>query len=206
MYYWIKPKQIIEYSDPRFDITLTGSYTTFCSTADLDFTDMAGLKAYVVTGYSPSTGKVTLTRVTKVPAGTGLVLKGTAGDEYTIPKASETDILSNLLVGTTEDIELPPTDGKRTNFILANDEEKGIGFYAVSSTGTLKAGKAYLQLPTSALPAARKISFDFIDDTTGIEGVTPSETTDNRVFNLRGQRISAPIKGIYIKNNKKIVK
>ena len=206
--YWKNGQTIIiEYADPRFDVTLGAEYGTFCSTADLDFTDVEGLKAYAVTGYSPSTGKVTLTRVTKVPAGTGVVLKGTAGEDYTIPEASETDILSNLLVGTTEDMELNPTDGSKTNFILANDDEKGIGFYAVSSTGTLKAGKAYLQLPTSVLPAAaRSLVIEFDDQTADVESITTAVTTDDHVYDLRGQRVSAPTKGIYIKNGKKIVK
>lgn len=204
---WKDAKTIIEYADPRFDVTLGAEYGTFCSTADLDFTDVERLKAYAVTGYSPSSGKVTLTRVTKVPAGTGVVLKGTAGTDYTIPEANETDILSNLLVGTTEDVELSSTEGTKTNFILANDDEKGIGFYAVSSTGSLKAGKAYLQLPTSALPAAaRSLTIEFDDQTADVESITTAVTTDGHMHDLRGQRVSAPTKGIYIRNGKKIVK
>lgn len=205
--YWNYAKNIIEYSDPRFTASLSAEFGTFCSTANLDFTDVEGLKAYTVTGYSPTTGKVTLTRVEKVPAGTGLVLRGTAGQEYTIPEAEDTDILSNLLVGVTEDMELSPTDGAKTNFILANDADNGIGFYAVSSTGTLKAGKAYLQLPTTSLQATvRGYTFDFDESTTSVTDIEPRKATTTQFFDMKGQRVTMPGKGIYIVNGKKIMK
>lgn len=49
------------------------------------------------------------------------------------------------------------------------------------------------------------------DNTTDIECITVTEDNtsedgaDERVFNLQGQQVKKPVKGIYIKNNKKVV-
>ena len=68
-----------------------------------------------------------------------------------------------------------------------------------SSTATLKGYRAYFVLPASSRYA---ISFD--DETTGIGMVSEVNTSaKNAVYNLAGQRIAQPQRGIYIKNGKK---
>ena len=47
---------------------------TFCCSYSLDFSNIAGLKAYIASGFSPTTGELLLTRVYNVPAGEGLLL------------------------------------------------------------------------------------------------------------------------------------
>ena len=99
-------------------------------------------------------------------------------------------------------------DGEYTNYILANGNN-GIGFYAVKDGSTLVAGKAYLQLPTASLSAAAKergISFVFEDGNapTNIEAIGLSHTEKGAYYNLNGQRIEHPTKGLYIKDGKKI--
>ena len=100
----------------------------------------------------------------------------------------------------------------------------GLGFYLGvvnnSSNGTsLKAtpGKAYLKVseneakdPSSAA-LARSFVFGGGNETTGIEGITIMGTDVQRhgtiegIFDLQGRKIVNPTKGIYIKNNKKVV-
>ena len=109
---------------------------------------------------------------------------------------------------------------------------KGLGFYlglvknadgsVASNDGSqLKAtpGKAYLKVttevatkPSNAAPA-RGFAFPGDDDTTGIgeiviegdAGISGSANANDRIYNLQGQQVTAPVKGLYIKNNKKVV-
>ena len=67
---------------------------------------------------------------------------------------------------------------------------------------TIPAGKAYLNV---AAGAGARLSFSFDDDTTtGISSMHKSEfIMHNEVYNLNGQRIVKPSKGLYIVNGKK---
>lgn len=69
-------------------VTMSKEMITYASSRALDFTTpIAGLKAYVVSAVTD--GKAVLTEVTgAVPAATGLILKGTAGQPYVIPCAT----------------------------------------------------------------------------------------------------------------------
>lgn len=201
-YDWKDFKEIKEIQE-NINISSNG-IATYCSTRDLDFTDVTGLKAYIVSGFSPSTGKLTLTLVTKVPAGEGLLLKGVEGN-YEVPYTTTDMYYSNLLMGVTTTTNISPTDGDQTNFILANGSH-GIGFYTISETGPLAAGKAYLHLPTSAISAlARCFIFDFDnEEATGIVELETETANANEYFNLQGRHVLRPSNGIYIVNGKKV--
>ena len=180
---------------------------TFCSEEALDFSGTDDVKAYIVSAFRPSTGKVTLTRITDVPARTGIVLLGNAGT-YDIPLGTGETYVVNMLVGVTEPTVLNKTDGAYSNFILANDED-GLGFYAVSNGTTLAAGKAYLTLPTSVLPSnAQSIGLRF-DGTTGIRSLDNGQwAMDNAEwFTIDGRRLDAEptAKGLYIVNGRKVI-
>ena len=206
--YWKEFGEIVERN--TVDVTMSAAGTrTFCSDQDLDFSEVSGLKAYIISGFSPSTGTLTLTPVTHVPSGTGLLLQGEPGD-YDVP-GLETDMYyTNLLKGVTEATMISPTEGEYTNFILANGAH-GIGFYTLSESGELAAGKAYLQMPTANVPAgdseARCFILDFENgDATGIgftRVTTPKE--DGVYYDLMGRRVKKPTKGIYIFNGKKVL-
>ncbi len=72
-------------------------------------------------------------------------------------------------------------------------------------------GKCYLQIPTSLLadPAnTRSINYVFDDDpnTTGIDATPAAPAIAPDVYyNLQGQRVDNPGKGLYIKNGKKVI-
>jgi len=183
---------------------LTGDYATFCSTADLDFSDVEGLKAYVATEINAAEQTVKLVQVKNVPAGTGIVLVGEAGT-YQIAAGNSTMEKASMMVGTTEVTVLSKQNGSNVNYILANGQQ-GIGFYAVKDGSTLAAAKAYLPLPTTAEAKGWNMQFEDTDNATRIQGIS-SDTADTDVYyNMNGQRISKPqTKGIYIKNGKKIM-
>ena len=194
-------------------VTLAANYTTFCSTADLNFASVTGLKAYIVSGYDE--GYVLMTRVTNVPAGTGLVLYGTSGQSYDIPAGNGRAVLSNLLIGVTENTTIYKTEGDYTNFILARGTDGTIGFHPLkSASSTLGAGKAYLHLPTWAVetPSGAR-SFRLIaddgttfDETTGIADLQ-TEQGNAECYDLQGRRVTASSmkKGLYIIDGRKVI-
>lgn len=197
--------------DVNTQITLPDEYSTFCSTKALDFTGVEGLKAYIASAYDTERGVLTLTRVYNVKARTGLILRGTKGETYEIPEGTGATTVANMLVGVVVDTELNPTEGRFTNFILAKDDIEGIGFYKVAHTSTLKAGKAYLQLPTDDLGSEVKgfrMMFDE-DMSDGVETMHNAQCIMHNgagaVYDLQGRRVAKPTKGIYIVNGKKTV-
>ncbi len=180
-----------------------------CYNKPLDFTEVTGAKAYIAVGFNPANSRVLLQSVDHVPAGTGVVIKGTAGT-YGVPETATGYTYVNLLVGTLEDITLSATDGSNTNYILARDATAGIGFYQVTDGYKLPANNAYLRIPTSSSGARTAIglTFDGEDDTTDIIPVVnpsePAEGNTGAIYNLQGQRMKTFTRGLNIVNGKKI--
>ena len=177
--------------------------TTWCSEYDLDFTNVAGIKAYTATGYNNITKTIWLTRVMEVPAGTGILVKGDAGT-YKIPHAEVQSYYVNMLVGNLgETIKIEETDGDKTNYYLSGKDGT---FVSVSGNANIGKNKAYLQLPTSIFAGTRTIgvSFDDEDGTTAIREAKQFKE-DGAYYTLQGQRVQNPGKGLYIKNGKKVL-
>lgn len=168
--------------------------STFCSPYALDLsgtiTNLEG--AYIISSLSAS--YATLSPVTAVPANTGIILKGTASAEVTIPVGSATSLEgTNKLVGTTA----AKTFANNEAYILYDGE-----FHPVNA-GTIPVFKAYLD--ASDVPAsARALSLVF-EDATGIAKVEGVTQGDSQFYNISGQRVSQPSKGLYIVNGKKVV-
>ena len=206
---------------PAEDVTITGSFslltdedeitikdigkTTWCSKYDLDFTNVAGIKAYTATGYNDVTKTIWLTRVMEVPAGTGLLVKGDAGT-YKIPHVSVRAYYTNMLVGNLGDaIKIEETDGDKTNYYLSGKDGT---FKSVNGSANIGKNKAYLQLPTSVFGGTRSIgiSYDDEDGTTSIKNLTIDLTEgEGEWYTLQGQRVAKPGKGLYIRNGKKVI-
>ena len=188
-------------------ITLAQGVGTFSCSQDLNFTD-SELKAYIAAGYNKAKNQVLLVHVYDVPAGTGLYLKGEAGKTYKIPYTTSQSYYVNMLKANLTAGSIAKTDGNMSNFLLSN-EDGVYKFCAPSESATLGAQKAYLQVPTSFVPvpdAARAISIAFEDDeTTNINDFELFTNSNDRLYNLKGQRIEKAGRGIYIKNGKKVV-
>ena len=177
---------------------------TYCSNSDLDFSDVTGLKAYIASGYDHTTGNILLTRVTLVPAGTGIMLMGEPGS-YDVPRTSITYSYANLLRGITTAQNVSSTSDGYTNYILSNGPQ-GVLFYQSSGSGQLSANRAYLQVPTVGSQARRTLSFTTDDGTelTGIETVGTDDGADV-YYNLHGQRLTKPRRGLVIRNGQKLL-
>ena len=170
-------------------------YATFVPNTNVGFSG-TGVTAYVVSAVG--TDDVTLTEVESVPANTPVVVKAAAAGTYPLTLAeSATDPATNYLLVSDGTV----TGGDNIFALAKKDGE--VGFYAVSSTVTIPAGKCYIN-SSSAVKA--RLSFNFEgDDATAITAIEATEAVNNGViYNLSGQRVVKPLKGIYIQNGKKI--
>lgn len=174
-----------------------------------------------------SGGKMTLAqRNSQVAKDEGVLLK--TDGEYVNAKANETNELTkassdeNHLVATPAEAQTVTAETGcklyRLTYNNATTKER-LGFYLSNDGISLKAtpGKAYLQVseneakdPSSAA-LARSFVFGSGNETTGIDGITIMGTdlqhhnTHEGIFDLQGRKISNPTKGIFIKNNKKVI-
>lgn len=179
-------------------VAITPAYdkTTYVTTNKLDFSAVSGLKAYAATAASGST--VTIEEVGAVPANTPLILIGTAGTEYSVPVATAASAPATNLLKAGDGSTV--FDGSTFDYILAAD-----GMFHQISSGTVATGKAYLHLDSAP---ARELSIVFADDTvTSIneELRMMNGESANAIYNLSGQRVAQPQKGLYIMNGKKIL-
>ena len=182
---------------------------TYCSEYALDFSDVAGLKAYSAIGYKSSTQIVTLARVMTTPAEAGIFVKGEPG-EYVVPVIEEcNEHTLNLLVGTLEQTTVNSTDGEMSNykFTVAELDEAPM-FYPFEDNTTFSAGKAYLQIPTAWLPATaqKSVSIRFDEgETTGIDELKGQSGEVKTIYDLQGRVVENPTSGIYIIDGKKVL-
>lgn len=125
-----------------------------------------------------------------INAGQGVVLKSTDANIVllTSDTPSATSYATNSLTGTDTQITNPG------NAYVLNNGTSGLGFYKLSTDGTIKAHKAYLTYGGSG---AR--GFIGFDETTGVNEVR-SIMAEGRCeyFDLQGRRVSQPTKGLYI--------
>ena len=144
---------------------------------------------------------ITLHEVTDkiVNAGTAVVLKSMGDPVMTLTTSASGDSQDNSLEGVSD----PEGNDNDGYFYVLNNGSKGVGFYKLKATTTkLGYGKAYLWYSGSLAPGY----FGF-GETTGINAVNGSEFMINGsdIYNLNGQRVAQPTKGMYIVNGKKMV-
>ena len=173
------------------EITAAGYATQYIEETDVEIP--AGVSAYA--GVIVDDEFLELKRIEgKIAAGEPVVLKGAAGYYSFIPTTEAVKAEQNDLKGAAEDVEAA---GK---YILAQPEGKEVGFYK-AETGTIKAGKAYLET------AADVKGFFFTEEEeTAISEIAGNAENTEAIYNLAGQRISKAQKGINIINGKKVLK
>ena len=172
-------------------------YTPFALdfTKEDDYYDPGKLTAYTAKLVD---GEVVLTKVDNVPAGTGVVLKAAEGDYYVPVAASSTTDKGDLEASTT-DTDVEDFDSWTFYILAMNGDEAQ---FRKASRGYISAGKAYLKVASGGAPALDIV----FGDATGIEAVKKAETVaDGAYYNLAGQRVAQPTKGLYIVNGKKVV-
>lgn len=182
--------------DTEIDVTVSDlGYATFSWPRDLDFTN-AGVQAFIAT---EANDNLLLQPVEKVPAGTGIVLKGDAGtyNPQTIDEATD-DVSGNLLTGTAS--ASYTVEGTNT-YVLSKNSDDTPGFRRAAEGLEIAKYKAYLTL-TDGL--ARSF-FGFADNTTTGITYTQRSAGDAQVFDLSGRRVQQPDRGLYIMDGKVVV-
>ena len=155
------------------------------------------LKAYAASAADGSS--VTLTEEVKAPASTGLILTGSKDAVYKIA------ILDNAVSAPTN--KLVATDGTST---VSSAAVLSAGEFHPFSGGVIAAGKAYLPYAniTGGDPfagGAHSLEINFDNGTTAIKAVEAKKAENGVFYNLAGQQVAQPQKGLYIVNGKKVV-
>lgn len=84
----------------------------------------------------------------------------------------------------------------------------GNKFYYSTGNTDIKAYRGWFNLQAilnEVVSFDAPVYFSFDGETTGIDGVKRETITDDRYYNLKGQQVENPTKGLYIKNGKKVV-
>ena len=174
----------------------------------------AGLTAYYCTTlktYEDGSLGIKVFRLNGIiPANTGVLLEGSPGLSYpltatTVEAAAPAE---NSLVAVVESEHIPATNGEYTNFMMKVG--KFIKIADESYTVKMPANHAYLPLLTEAISGsnAKEIMLYWDDEeATGIESLPsgPSPKGEGSIYNLNGQKLSAPQKGINIINGRKVI-
>ena len=170
-----------------------------------------GTTGYTISGadafYIASTadGKATLTSIAsgkKIPVyPDGIMLKKIGGGDVTITTTASSDVTltDNMLQGSGRYTNWNLNNSGYTGYYL-NNGASGLGFYP-AATGNMAAHKAFLRVPTGS---ARDF-FSFDEETTGIKQTKANVQQTYEYFNLAGQKVAQPTKGLYIVNGKKVI-
>lgn len=216
--------------DGAKDFKVATKYGTFAREFDVDFSDYQATKiAAFVAGtailkgggdYGTSTYHVHMTSIDEnggvngnygyVPAGTGVLLK-VLGQEaatpsdfyYTIGEQDDRtfSIADNKMAGVTINSRSVAASPTSPVYVM----QGGVFLPAKTTIAKFPVHKAYANLGT--LPAGAKVMFTFDDGTiTAIDGVAADEAVDrDAYYNLQGQRVERPQKGVYIHGGKKVI-
>ena len=197
----------------KFNAAGDKSYATFYFDRDVQ-TD-TNTKAYYIE--TTNNGYAQLTEVNNeghdIPAYTAVVLINSAMESYAILPATSglSSVVSendNMLKGTLTEMTLDLSD--ETPYYSMGKKDGKIGFYKFqdgSTTSiTLGANKAYLDTATPG-GAVKGFVFDLDENPDAISEINGQWSMDNgqSIYNLSGQRMSKPQRGMNIINGKKII-
>ena len=190
-----------------------GGYGTFSWPRAVDFSKDTNVEAvYVAQSEVSSNGWLKLTSIGKqVPAGTGVIIKGTAG-EIVNPETTTDEVASvtSILKPTTP---IYAEDGTSTGgavTVKSGDKIYALktvdgtaSFHIVSPNVEIPKYKAYYEPTNTTTNTAKYITFG--DTATDINALDMAEE-EGDIFNLGGQKVQkTTMKGVYIKNGKKVV-
>ena len=199
-------------SEKPYDIVYIGAtgYATYGNNSSNALALPTGLTAYNAKSNGTS---VALTAVEMIRPTCGYVIKGTANTNYSLFTTTDNGDKNQKggeMVRVNADIANFPssiTDGDTYYQYFLGADGTTAKFYAPNGTSTLAKGKAYLKTKTQLTTGAH--GFELIIEegsTTGVNEVR-NKMSDVRgeYYNLAGQRVAQPTKGLYIVNGRKVV-
>ena len=211
---WSEARSVTFESRSFYDYTVPASGVGTFS-ADVNLTLPDGLQAHFCT-YLKEVDEGLAIKIISIngnviSANTGMLMSGTGGETYRLKYTAEPGATneSNKLVAVVESEHIPATNGLYTNFMM-----KGGRFVKIleeDESVMMPAHRAYLPLLTAEVANANAIGIIWDDDTvTGLDGVAADDNRanpnlDGTIYNLQGQKVDHPTRGIYIINGKKVV-
>lgn len=160
-------------------------WSSFASPYALDLNSLTASEGTATAYYASAAegSEVTLTPTTAiVPAGTGIMLKGTAGATVSIPVTSDAPTFdeTNLLKGQTTTGNVAASTAGKYHYVFGYESSSVYGFYNLASDTEVPAGKAYLETTTELGSAsARAISIVLADDI--LTGINEAEAATEAV-------------------------
>ena len=191
---------------PEYESVSVGDlkYSTYASDKALDFTG-SSIKAFYPTVEGST---LTFHEITKVPAGTGVLLYSANGaiTEDILVCTGETDAVENnvFVRGRGERVSYDETTQKYI-YVLSKPQGDNLGFYKANNN-RVATNRAYIKVPAE-LSGAKSFTINLEDDPTGIVNLNDNvNANEGAIYNLAGQRLSKMQKGINIINGKKVLK
>ena len=139
-----------------------------------------------------------------IPAGVGVVLVGNTASETSAALSianSAGTVSHGVIEGSITDV---PIGGLQDLYLVlgvSNEEPQSVGFFK-PTVATIPAYRAYI--PKSATQSVRGLYFNFDGETTSIDPTVLTPAKEETIYDLGGRRVNKAVKGIYIKNGKKI--
>ena len=213
---WSEPRSVTFECRSLYNYTVPESgIGTF--SADVNLTLPEGLNAHFCT-YLQEVDEGLAIKILNIDGqvinqNTGVLLSGTPGETYQLRYTSETgsDTPGNKLVPVVESTHIESVVGEYTNYMLKDG--RFIRIKDEDETVKMPANRAYLPLLTSEVSSlsgsTRSIVLLLWDDDT-VTGVETHEKVDyepardGHIYNISGQRLTAPRKGINIINGRKV--
>lgn len=186
-----------EINEPGILVTVgDAGWVTFRTGSNVKIQDGAGVKAYAAK-YMAEGNYVKLTEVTEFTPWQSVLIEAPKGSYMLKSPASATPIDGSINDLKANGSSALPGDGTLYGLAKKNGV---VGFYKVATTSEVPAWKIYLQIPAGNAPEFLAIE----GNTTAIEAVKAVEAK-GEFFNLAGQRVAQPQKGLYIVNGKKVI-
>lgn len=201
---YVVPKVTLTTTSTSTSVTLgSNGYTTFASPRALDLGNLpSGLTAYKAE-VDAANSKVRFTEINQaVPANTGILLAGTANTTYSIPVADNGTAVDNndFFVNSTGGT-FTAESGYTYFGLLKNSDPLTFGTFEPGSVA-IPTNKAYLKVANGG---ASRLTCLFYNETEGIQSMERKALTSEVYYNLAGQRVDKPSKGLYIVNGKKVI-
>ena len=135
---------------------------------------------------------------------TGIVFKVNEGKgSIKVEAETQGNMVLKVKIGNSEPIEME-LDGKlKVKFPYDVSEETLVYIYGGLSSAGAKATGA--RLAPSATDLLKIYGFEIVSAPSGIDAIENGQQPDAPVYNLNGQRVNIPGKGIYIKNGRKVL-
>lgn len=162
-----------------------------------------GVEAYNLTGVAGES--ITYSSAETIAANSPVMIKATGDYEFTaagaaIAATADGMVTNGLLNGGYATMTAA---ADANNYVLQKNGDD-VNFYLVTGTdATVKPFRAYLTAPATA----RELTLNF-GETTGISASlmnSDERIVKSEVYNLNGQRVAAPQKGLYIVGGKKVI-